>query len=613
MSHDGGGAARPWFVVLPDSPVALALADAVTAAHGPTRVLDHASGRPWVLGTWDERTLAVGRAADTTVALLGQHVVGAARLDAEAGRIRTVDDVGRLADSLAGSSHLIASVAGRVRVQGTVTGVRRVFHAVVDGVPVAADRADVLAALLGARFDEERLALHLLEPHILFPLAGRPVWRGVEALEGHHYLVLDTGGGHRSVRWWTPPEPVVPMAEGAPALRDALSAAVETRVGGRDLVSCDLGGLDSTALCSLAARSDARVLAVTAASADPLADDVAWAARTVAGLSGVEHRVIPAAEMPLVFHGLGSATDDVFDEPCTAIVDRERWLVVARLAAVHGSALHLSGFGGDELLYGSVAHLHEMVRTNPKVGLRTLRGFAAKYRWPRRAVLRQLADSRPYDRWLADVGRTLTAPPPGPQEPLLEWGFRPRLPPWASPDAVRAVREQVGAQAAAVEPLADGRGQHRELEAMRFVSRLTRQFAQMTGRFGLTLAAPYYDDRVIEAGLAVRPEERVTPWRYKPLIVEAMRGVVPPESLTRQTKANGSGDEEPGLRRHRAEVLALWEDSRLARLGLVDAAALRELCRRPLPPQLGFGALDQTVACEVWLRSLQAATTAAPS
>ncbi len=138
---------------------------------------------------------------------------------------------------------------------------------------------------------------------------------------------------------------------------------------------------------------------------------------------------------------------------------------------------------------------------------------------------------------------------------------------------------------------------------MRFVSRLTRQLGQMAARIGVTLAAPYYDDRVIEAGLAVRPQERITPWRYKPLIVEAMRGIVPDQSLTRQTKANGSCDEDPGLRRHRADLLALWEDSRLARLGLIDADALRELCTRPIPPNLQLGVLYQTVACEVWLRA----------
>src|SRR5439155_18583858 len=100
------------------------------------------------------------------------------------------------------------------------------------------------------------------------------------------------------------------------------------------------------------------------------------------------------------------------------------------------------------------------------------------------------------------------------------------------------------AEAGDARPLAPGRGQHRELETMRFLSRMARQFDHIVAPMGVTLAAPYYDDRVIEAGLAVRPEERITPERYKPLILEAMRGIVPDESLARQTKANGTGDEE---------------------------------------------------------------------
>jgi asparagine synthase (glutamine-hydrolysing) len=140
---------------------------------------------------------------------------------------------------------------------------------------------------------------------------------------------------------------------------------------------------------------------------------------------------------------------------------------------------------------------------------------------------------------------------------------------------------------------------------MNFVCRLARQFEQLAAGIGVAMASPYYDDRVVEAGLAVRPLERVTPWRYKPLIIEAMRGIVPDQSLGRETKANGSGDEEPGLRRHRAELLALFEESRLARLGLIDAGGLRHLLSGPLPPSLQFGALDQTVACEMWLRSLE--------
>jgi asparagine synthase (glutamine-hydrolysing) len=599
------GTVPSWFVVLEDHESAGLVGSALR--DRATREVSHPSGRPWLLGCWPEGAVTTEQAGSTKLAVIGQHAVTPGQLVDAAGRIRAVADVDRLAASLVGSSHLVASVAGRVRVQGTVTGVRRVFHARIGDAAVAADRADVLAGLLDARLDEQRLALHLLEPHILYPLAGQPVWQGLTVLPTDHYLVFDGDGRHRSVRWWTPPEPVVPMAEGAQVLREALSAAVATRVRGCELVSCDLGGLDSTSLCSLAAHAASKVVAYTAANRDPLADDVDWAVRTVAGLGNVEHHIIPAEEMPLPYHGL-RAMDDQLDEPCSAAVERERWLIIARRAAARGSRLHLVGFGGDELLYGSLAHLHSMLRSSPGIALRHLRGFAVKYRWPRSRMLRQLSDTSPYPGWLARVADGLTAPPPPPEEPLLDWGFMPRLPPWATPAAVEAVRDQILTEARVTGSLAKGRGQHRELEGMRFVSRLTRQFEQMAGRIGVTLAAPYYDDRVIEAGLAVRPEERITPWRYKPLIIEAMRGIVPDQSLARQTKANGSVDSDPGLRRHRGDLLALWEDSRLGRLGLIDANALHEICTRPLPPDLEHGGLDQTVACELWLRSLERAT-----
>lgn len=609
LSPVGPGSEDPWFVALPDSDSASPVEAAVRVRCSPRQTIDHPSGRPWILGSWPAGAVVSAGAGRTALVVLGQHAGIDGLLAERAARIDTVAQVDGLAAELVGSVHLLASLDGRVRVQGTVTGICRVFSADVGGVPVAADRADVLAALTGAGLDEQRLALHLLHPHVLHPVAGLPVWHGVGVLPGDSYLVLD-GAARRTVRWWTPPDPVLPMAEAAPALRAALAAAVDARVCGRDLVSCDLGGLDSTAVCSLAAGHGAELLAYTAASLDPLADDVAWAERTVAELAGVTHEVIPADQMPLVFGGLADVVDR-FDEPCSATVDGARWLTIASRAAACGSTVHLTGFGGDELLYGSVAHLHDLLRTNPRTAVRNLRGFAAKYRWPRRAVLRQLADTRPYGQWLAGVADTLTAPPPGPAEPLLDWGFAARMPPWATPDAVEAVRRQVRAAAREVEPLSPRRGQQRELETMRYLSRMSRQLDQIAGRRGIALAAPYYDDRVVEAGLAVRPEDRVTPWRYKPLIVEAMRGVVPPASLARETKANGSGDLEPGLRRHRAELLALWEDSRLGALGLVDAAAVREACTRPLPPELQFGVLDQVVACEVWLRSLD--SVAAPT
>lgn len=595
-----------WFVVLPDCANAAPVA---TALRGRAmQEVSHPSGRPWILGCWAYDAVTIGEARQAKIAVIGQHAVTPSQLTAVAHEIDTVADLDRLAASLAGSSHRAASVAGRVRLQGTVTCLRRVFHAEIGGITVAADRADVLARLLDAGLDEQRLAVHLLDSPALHPLAGEPVWRGVRALPNDHDLVLDSEGQQSSVKSWTPPKPVVPMTEGAPALREALAAAVDARVRGRDLVSCDLGGLDSTSVCCLAARHRAKVVAYTADSRDPMGDDAAWAHRTVAGLGNIEHHLIPESRLPLVYDGLLDTDDYRFDEPSALAVTGGQWLVIARLAADRGSRLHLTGFGGDELLAGSPAHLHSMLRTHPRLALRHLRGFAAQRPWLYRETVRQLLDRRPYHAWLARVGDELTALPPPQETPSLDWGRPPRLPPWATPDAVEAVRQLIRAAARTAEPLADEHGQHNELEGMRATSRMVRQLSQIASTVGFALAAPYYDDRVIEAGLAVRPQERVTPWRYKPLITEAMRDVVPEESLTRHTKDEGSYEVEAGLREHRAKLLALCDDSRLARLGLINANTLREVCSRPLPPSLQFDALFQTVACEVWLRTLEGAT-----
>ncbi|MGC0333742.1 asparagine synthase (glutamine-hydrolyzing) [Streptomyces sp. SAI-170] len=598
-----------WFAVLPDSPSAEPAAT-VLRDLAPERI-DHPSGRPWLLGRWPRHALALGGAGRNRIALLGQHSRTAQELSDAAARLHGPAALDGLARSTAGSAHLIASVDGVVRVQGSVTSMRRVCHARVGEVTVAADRADVLARLTGAPPDESRLALRLLEPLILPPLTRTPVWRAVSEVTGGSYLLLDTAGRPRQVRWWTPPEPVVPMAQGAPALRDALAAAVAVRTDGHATVSCDLGGLDSTAVCSLAARSTPRVIACTVALRDARGDDVLWAGRTSAALDAVEHHVIPHEDVPLFYAGV-HRLDDPLEEP-TLGGERERGLVTVRRAAALGSRTHLTGMGGDELLYGSLAHLHTLARTRPAFAARLVRGFTAKYRWPRAAVLRQLADGRPYGAWLASVAGHLTEPPPPLNEPLLAWGFSPRLPPWTTPDAVSAVRDLLRRAAREAAPLAERRGQHRELAAMQAVSRVAAEVEELGARIGVRVGSPYYDDRVVEAGLAVRPEDRITPWRYKPLIVEAMRGVVPEESRARQTKATADCDEAPGLRRHRAELLALWEDSRLARLGLIDAGAVREVCARPLDPRLGMDVLYQTIACETWLRSVERQATGVPN
>ncbi|WP_125510658.1 asparagine synthase-related protein [Streptomyces sp. WAC 01529] len=221
----------------------------------------HPSGRPWVIGRWHDEELTSASAGSNAVVLLGRARISESELARKLAAMRSVSDVDSLSRSSHGCFHLLASIGGQVRAQGSLTTVRQVFYGSVAGVAVAADRPQSVAALTEAGIDEELVALRLLFPTAPHPLSQACLWRGVTSLPLGHYLLMPANSGARPVRWWTPPEPSVPLAQGADTLRRALEAAVETRTAHSATVSTDLsGGMDSTSLCFLAAPRAARLV-----------------------------------------------------------------------------------------------------------------------------------------------------------------------------------------------------------------------------------------------------------------------------------------------------------------------------------------------------------------
>ena len=585
------------FVVLPDHDGALAAARRLCAPE--SRTLKHASGRVWLAGQWRDDEIVVAAAGDARLAVIGWCPVSVGELERVASGLRDLVHLDTLARRLPGSFHLVASLGGRCRVQGTASGLRLVFHRVVDGVVVAADRADVLG---GAALDEQALAVRLLfpTPH---PLLERTMWRGVECVPPGSALLVD-GDRARLTRWWHNPEPVRGLAESAPRVRDALATAVDVRTRTGGTVACDLsGGLDSTSITFLASRSDAHVVASTWPSLDPLDEDVAWARLAAEHLPQVEHVVWPPERIPLVYENL-LGIDDPMDEPTIGVMDRQRLLEDLEGLADKGCRVRLTGIGGDHVAWCSEAHYHSLLRKRPLFAIRQLRAFRALFHWPLRPMIKALADSRSYGEWLVDAADHLQAGRGPTVTGALGWGDEPRLFDWVTPEAHALARDAL--LAADAEPLGRTRGEHGDLEPILSCSRIIRQWEQMSARAGLPIQSPFLDDRVIEVCLSVRPEERVTPWRYKPVLTEAMRGIVPDGCLARTNKAQASLEASAGLRRHRGDLVELWENSKLADLGLVDRRRLTELALRPDTPELRSAILYSTIGCEVWLRALDA-------
>ncbi|MEO3756279.1 asparagine synthase-related protein [Streptomyces sp. B6B3] len=600
MPGEPGLDAAASFVVLPDHAAARAVTDRVGASA--TVIARYPSGRPWLMGRPEPDDVVVAEAGRTRLAVIGRSACGVAELARWAAGIRDVRDADGLARRLVGSAHLVAAVGTLVRVQGTVSGVRRVFWATVAGVPVAASRADVLAAWSGGEVDVTRLAAGMLFPSLPHPVGDTSLWRGVTAVPGDHYLLM--GDRARTVPWWRSPEPSTSVARGAPALAQALHEAVRARVDAAadGPVGADLsGGMDSTSLCFVAARTGARLVTCTATTADVGNDDLRWAEQAATHLPGSEGLLAGPAEIGGQFDGFERAETGL-DEPFREVRARQLITRKTRLAADRGARVYLSGMGGDEVARVPSGYLHGLVRRRPRQAVSHLRANRALFRWTPREALAALLRRDTWRDWLLGEAGRLTETPPASPLPG-QWGHGFRMPPWVTAEAATTVRDLLRGAASDGAPLADDRGQHRVLEVTRGTGARARLIRQFIAPHAVSMEYPFLDDRVIEACLAVRLEERGDPWRYKPLLVEAMRGTVPDALLTRTTKGHAATDVHAGIRRNRAAMLALCDDSALAALGLVDAAALRTALLGPLPPRIPVNALSGTLAAELWLRT----------
>ena len=538
--------------------------------------------------------------------MIGTCPVTATRLRELVTGVRTAPELDALARALPGCFHLVASINGVVRVQGSLAGLRRVFHTRVEGVPVAGDRADVLAGLAGPRVDEQTLAVWVACGALVPPPVGeRSGWQGVRMLAPDHYLRIDPDGAVSEPRWWQPPRPQLGLTAGSGAVRAALETAVAARRPSQGRLSADLsGGMDSSSLCFLAARAGMPdLLTFRRAEADVANDDAVFAAHAMSRLPRAEHLVLPQADIPDIFADPGATGDT--EAPYRLAHGLARIRHNVGLLVSRGARHHLAGHGGDELFRSPLPYLHPLLRRRPLTAIRWVRGYRALHRWPLAATVSALALGGGLGAWWHQQARQLSNGPPPRRRPDLGWGKPLRAPVWVTPaalDAAKTVLHTTGDQA---QPLGSDRGQHADLAALRMMTPQYRQLGRVYADGGLRLELPYLDDRVVEAVLAVHPYERTTPRRYKPLLVEAMRPILPEQIAARTTKGEFGKEVYDGLRRHLPEVLEVFADSALAAHGLINPDLLRRQLLAPQVDNTVVQAMSVLLGCETWLRATQ--------
>ncbi|WP_424642823.1 asparagine synthase-related protein [Embleya sp. AB8] len=575
--------------------------------------MTHASGRPWLVGSWAPEDLVVSAAGPVRVAVFGPSPVALARLEALVSSVRDVSDLDTLARRLPGNTHVVASIHGQVRFQGTVTGTRCVFSARLGDVPIACDRADVLAAAIGAEPDEDLVAAGVTYGMLFAPLSERSWWRGVHRVAADSCLVIPGDGAARSVRWWQPPEPSLPLAQGAAGVRAKLREAVAHRQPDQGRLSADLsGGMDSTSLCFLAAEHRPDLLTFCWTGGSTINDDPLYAGQAALLLAPAEHLTVPDTDAPPVFAPPYWALDTEAPRAATRGMNAIRFGI--RHLVEHGATRHLAGHGADELFTGGAAYLHTLFRHRPVTAWRHLRAHRALHRLPLLPSLAGLVRGGDLGAWWRQCADDLARTASPPRASALGWGERIPATPWATGDAVRTTQRVFREVADQVVPLAPDRGQHEALTALRSGGPELRLLCRGYAAEGLPLELPYLDDRVVEAVLSVLPHERYDPRRYKPVLAAAMQGLVPEVILGRITKGDCEESVDRALQQHVPDLLDLFADSLLARRGLIDVDRLRTtLITPPRAGDVWSAQLEATIGAELWLREIAARPTIPPA
>ncbi|MFI9102203.1 albusnodin/ikarugamycin family macrolactam cyclase [Streptomyces fildesensis] len=582
-------------------------------AHGMSRVWPGLSAL-WSKGPWRAGELRGVTYQGTGLVTMGQCFADDRQL--RAGLVQVVEsDRWEAVTRWPGSYLVIVARDDELLAFSDLAGQFPLYYCPVPGRVGFGSQPAIAAAAAGIPVRPDRVTV---AAQILCPTAGpllgeRSVLDGVHRLGGGRALRIDAAGHPES---WTY-DPLLPdrhasLADGAEALRTALTAAVGARVDLGERLTADLsGGLDSTSLAFLAAqRTPAPLPVFVYHHPDAPSGDLEYAQR-FARLDGrLELTVLPGSRQTLTYHGLDQVRPA--GQPEAAAVNSARLRVRLTGIAAGGSTIHLGGEGGDALLVPGAGYLADLARQGgPRTFGRHCREVArARREAPTAVAVRAL---RLAGRSPAGALKRLADRLERPSEGIPQW--LDTIAWWPDPGseagwltgAMRGELAGLARSRARTEPVTPslGAGDLAALTELRIAATVQQQLSETAREFDVWPHAPFLDNDVVRACTGLPSYRRADPRTVKPLLGAALAGLVPEPVLTRRGKGNYTAEDYQGARLHAHEIRSVLTGSRLADLGIIDPRAVtgsldRVLMgiRAPLP------ALNRLLSAELWLRGL---------
>lgn len=520
---------------------------------------------------------------------------------------------------LPGSYLAIVRASGKMWVAGDRAGVVPVYWLEEDDDLWWATAAAPLAALIGASPDLPWLLAELTLNGVDTRLNGAHFER-VRRVPPGYALVLEEDASPHVVN--TVPPQALGLVDGVKQLRDAFTTAVTRRAQIYERLTADLsGGVDSSSITSLAARTRP-LLAVTYTDAHMAdQDDVHYALRTAAETDAITHRLIDGRTERLThFDGLdGVAALPLTDQPALALGLLTLLEHQLAPAVTYESQAHLTGRGGDNVLDASSTHLVDQFLAGHRArALRRAARYARAWRVAPWQVWRELGRTaatsypRALGRLAGKLGGTVwlarTSTPEGWEN--LTWCGTRQAAGWLTGPGRRAVADLVAARAHHTDPGITPAVLHDRL-ALEWMAASHAAFDSIARQqWGLAIHAPFLDTPVVDACMAIPSYQRVQPGIYKPLARAALTGLAPDFLLQRETKTAFTSSLYDGLAANAPTLRRVIGNSLLAQAGLINArpaAAALEAAIAGAPAPLAD--LHTLIVTELWLARLERART----
>ncbi len=564
-------------VMLPDSekatPIAMRLAEVADT------VFTHDSGRPWIMTRQLNKNAVLNIKSPHHITIIGSADTNSEQLHCLTSKIQNPHQLKLINQEIAGSYLVFGSINGTLYANGPAFQSKRIFTATINGIQILSDRADLLADLGDFTINTTKLALRMIRglPH---PADGLPVWNDIIPLPGWEYITVSVDGvTSHTHRWWHRPAPTLDRHDAALKLRKALKQCVRARTINHTAITCDLsGGLDSTPVCYFASTLSDQTYAHTYYTKDPGGlEDLNWAKRALEGMPNLkEHQAFSNENMPDFFENLTDVLVPM-DFPSAASGTVPRLVHMLNKDKELGTTMHLNGIGGDHLFRGVKIWNHTIVRENPIVGWKRARAEDIPDGVGILRTISELSSRTSYSQWLKqsidsafEKHSTKIIPR------TSDWSVPISAPEWIDNQTAASAKEFLHELALTATPFDTTHAGHFDIQTILDATSLTRAMEQAGHHLGIAYEAPLLDDHVINAVLSATYEARDTPLEWKPLMKEAMSGLLPNDYLKRTTKIGGAPQTVRGFAAHRESLTALWEDSGIFSYGILNKQLLHQ-------------------------------------